>query len=117
MRRERFWRARARAWRSASILRFGTKSFRYRDSIRLSPHRRRSKWGEEGDVFVSTVYGGGCSSEIVADESVAPNTLVINARCSGLADGIVVSKPACLFTRRRCTARIRPRSSAAWRSA
>ena len=49
--------------------------------------------GEEGDVFVSTVYGGGCSSEIVADESVAPNTLVINAQCSGLADGIVISKP------------------------
>lgn len=49
--------------------------------------------GEEGDVFVSTVYGGGCSSEIVADESVTPNTLVINAQCSGLADGIVVSKP------------------------
>lgn len=47
----------------------------------------------EGEVFISTVYGGGCSSEIVADESVAPNTLLVNARCSGLADGIVVSKP------------------------
>ncbi len=47
----------------------------------------------EGDVFISTVYGGGCSSEIVADESVAANTLVIDAQCSGLADGIVISKP------------------------
>ncbi len=55
--------------------------------------------GGRGDVFVSTVYGGGCSSEIVADESVAPNTLVINARCSAWLTASSFRSRACLFTR------------------